>query len=138
MKTIKIGLSTKTEVEFIDITKEVRDFIARENISSGICHIFVQHTTCGIVLMEYEAGAIADMEAALRKIAPPDKNYCHNTLACDRNGHAHIRGAIIGSSVSIPIIGGSLALGIYQSIVFIDCDDTQPRERTIIVSLLER
>jgi secondary thiamine-phosphate synthase enzyme len=138
MKTTKIEVSTKAEVEFIDITKRVRDFIALENITSGICHIFAQHTTCGIVLMEHEAGAIADLEATLRKLAPPDKNYCHNTLACDRNGHAHIRGTIIGPDISIPIIDGSLALGTYQSIVFIDCDDTQPGDRTIIVSLLEK
>lgn len=132
---MEILIKTDARIKFVNLTEEVKDFVARHNINCGICHVFSQHTTCGIAIIEDESGSILDITKSVEKIAPAKQEYQHNILACDQNGHAHVRTAYIGQSKSLPIINNELALGPYQSIVAIDFDDTKPRERKIIVML---
>jgi secondary thiamine-phosphate synthase enzyme len=72
------------------------------------------------------------LSALLDRLIPAEGDYEHNRLNHDTNSHAHQRASVIGASEQVPIVDGDLALGTWQQIVLIDCDD-RPRERTVIV-----
>jgi secondary thiamine-phosphate synthase enzyme len=91
-----------------------------------------------VTTMEHEPGGIADLRATLERLVPErpdDGDYEHNRLNNDTNAHAHIRAAIVGPSVTVPLVQGELALGTWQQIVLIDFDD-RPRERTVSVQVV--
>ena len=85
--------------------------------------------------IEYEPGAVADLQALLDRLIPAGGDYRHNELNGDTNAHAHLRAAIIGPSESVPIVDGALGLGTWQQIVLLDFDD-RPRERVVSVHVL--
>ena len=85
--------------------------------------------------MEYEPGGVHDLQALLDRLIPFEGDYEHNRLNYDTNSHAHMRAAVIGPSVSVPIVDGGLALGTWQQLVLIDFDD-RPRSRTVTVQVL--
>jgi secondary thiamine-phosphate synthase enzyme len=85
--------------------------------------------------MEYEPGGVQDLRALLDRLIPSQGDYEHNRLNHDTNSHAHQRASLIGSSESVPVVGGRLALGTWQQLVLVDFDD-RPRERTVVVQVL--
>ncbi len=87
--------------------------------------MFYKHTTGSIIIGEHETGIIADLEDALEAIAPIDGEYLHHQRAVDFNGYAHIRAAIMPTSLIIPISNGNLVLGTHQEILVVD---NQPEE----------
>ena len=82
--------------------------------------IFTKHTTTGIIINENEAGLKSDILTLLNELIPKGKGYLHDRI--DNNAHAHLRAVVLGSSVTIPIKRGALALGTWQSILFVECD----------------
>jgi secondary thiamine-phosphate synthase enzyme len=96
--------------------------------------LFTPSSTSAITTIEYESGALDDLRRLLDQIAPPGADYRHNLAWGDGNGHAHLRAALLGPSLTIPVVGGSLALGTWQQPLFIDFD-TRPRQRRIVVVL---
>jgi secondary thiamine-phosphate synthase enzyme len=85
--------------------------------------------------MEFEPGGVADLRALLERLAPEGPEYAHNTLNGDDNAHAHLRASLIGPSLTVPVVAGSLALGTWQQIVLIDFDD-RPRRREVHVQVV--
>lgn len=79
-----------------------------------------QHTTGAVVLAEHEAGIVADLEDLLERMAPVNGSYLQHVREVDQNGHAHVRSIVLGTSVSLPILSGSLVLGSYQDILVVD------------------
>lgn len=128
----RLELATRGSTELIDITSEVQRVVRSKNIRSGICVIFTRHTTTGIIINENEGGLQHDIEVLLNTLVPKGKGYQHDQI--DNNAHAHLRSVLLGSSVTIPIENGSLALGTWQSIFFVECDG--PRRREVCVSIL--
>ena len=130
-----IEIKTKGETDIVDITEEVQKLFDEEALNKGLCTIFVGGATGGVTTIEYEPGVVRDIKDALEKIAPREGFYSHNTKWGDGNGVAHVRAALMKPSLSIPFSAGSLSLGTWQQIVFMDFD-TRPREREISVQFI--
>jgi secondary thiamine-phosphate synthase enzyme len=133
---MKLTLQTKGHDDFVDITDRVVAVVEQSGITEGIAVVFVPGSTAALTTMEYEEGSIEDAKAALERLAPEDADYQHHRRWGDRNGAAHIKSALIGADLVIPIEHGKLALGTWQQIVLIDFDE-RPRRREVILKLMK-
>jgi secondary thiamine-phosphate synthase enzyme len=131
-----ISLKTKADTEFVNITDRIEKIIKKSGFTEGIVNVFVRHTTAGVTIMENEEGVLLDFKLAFEKIAPVSEKYNHNEKQDDDNGSSHVRGSILGSSVSIPFKNEKMLLGTWQQVFLVDFD-THPREREIIISIIE-
>jgi len=132
-KTFRISTNGHTAV--IDITPRVAQMVGESGIQEGIANVSGRGSTLAITTIEFEPGAVADLQRALEQIAPANDNYAHNARWGDRNGYAHLRSALMGTAKSFPVSGGALCLGTWQQIVLCDFDD-RPREREITVTVV--
>ncbi len=99
-------------------------------MSSGVCHIYIPHTTAGVTINEGDDPDVArDMEAAFDRMVPRDPAYKH----CEGNSDSHIKASLVGASQSVLIEGGKLNLGRWQSIFF--CEFDGPRTRTVQIKI---
>lgn len=130
----RIGLSTRGHNDVHDLTDEVAKATAESGIRNGVACVFVPGSTAGITTIEHERGLLQDLKAFLDRVAPADIPYAHNHGG-ESNGHAHVRAAFIGPSLSVPVIEGRLGLGTWQQIVLVDFDD-RPRRREVTVQLV--
>jgi secondary thiamine-phosphate synthase enzyme len=132
-----IELQTTAETDVIDLTRDISDFLsgAAAGVADGILVIFVPGSTAGITTIEYESGAVADLKRAVERLAPRDEHYEHNLRWGDGNGYSHIRAALLGPSLSVPLHGGQLELGTWQQVVLCDFDN-RPRRRRVLLRLL--
>lgn len=128
-----IKFETKGFNDIVDITKEATDFASE--FTEGLLNVFVQGSTLSVTTIEYEEGVIEDLKNAISRIAPEDIEYIHNLKWGDGNGFSHVRSAILGPSISIPINDGLLRLGTWQQIVVIDFDN-RPRSRKVFLSIV--
>jgi len=129
----RIEIRTKESTELIDITREVKGIVSRKSVDSGVCVVFTKHTTTGIIINENEAGLKSDILKFLNDLILGGKGYMHDRI--DSNAHSHLRAVVLGSSATIPIEKGVLALGTWQSIMFVECDG--PRRREVCVEVIE-
>ncbi|WP_295616850.1 secondary thiamine-phosphate synthase enzyme YjbQ [uncultured Methanobrevibacter sp.] len=125
-------IDTSSNFQIIDITSEIvailNEISKEKRISSGIVNVFTKHSTSAIRINENEKGLLNDFEKVLKDIVKENDNYRHDFI--DNNAASHIRAFLLGSSETIPIIDGSLSLGTWQSIFFIELDG--PRRNRII------
>jgi secondary thiamine-phosphate synthase enzyme len=113
----------------------VQSAVDDAGIKNGSITVFAQGSTGAVSTAEYEPGLLEDMREAFERIAPRDRVYHHNKKwGCD-NGRSHVRAAVVGPGVTVPVLGGRLALGTWQQIVFFELD-TRPRERKIVLTLM--
>jgi secondary thiamine-phosphate synthase enzyme len=134
VKRKEIRFSTRGNADMHNLTPAVEDAVGEAGLREGTVTVFTPSSTSAITTIEYETGALDDLRRLLDRIAPSDADYRHNLAWGDGNGHAHLRAALLGPSLTIPVIGGSLALGTWQQILFIDFD-IRPRQRRILVVL---
>jgi secondary thiamine-phosphate synthase enzyme len=130
-----LRLQTPGDGEIVDITQGVVRVLAAGGVERGVVNVFAVGSTVAVTTMEYEPGGVADLRGLLERLVPSAANYEHNRLNHDTNAHAHLRAAVLGPSVSIPVVDGRLALGTWQQIVLLDFDD-RPRDRTVLVDVL--
>ncbi len=123
--------STK-RVEIIDMTQDLTDILTESKIKNGLVNIFAKHSTAGIVINENESGLVKDFQNTLESLIPKNNNYLHDRI--DNNADSHIRSFFIGSSETIPIENGSLSLGTWQSVFFVELDG--PRTRKFVVTVV--
>ena len=135
IRTGELRLSTKGNAHVVDITGAVARLVADTGEDAASVVVFVRGSTAAITTMEYEPGGVADLRDMLDRMIPAAGDYEHNRLNHDTNSHAHQRATMIGSSETIPVISGRLALGTWQQLVLIDFDD-HPRERGVVVQVL--
>lgn len=128
---MQFQLSTNERVECVDVTDRVT---AALDIDSGLCTVFVPHTTAGVVVNEDEQRLRSDFERVLNKLVPQGAGYAHDDI--DRNADAHLRAMLLGEHVTVPVEDSALALGTWQSIVFVECDG--PRDRRVSVTTIEK
>ena len=128
---MSIQVDTSERIDVVDITSRVTDTIPAE-FDRGVCTVFVPHTTAGVVVNEHETRLLSDIERTLDRLIPRDEEYDHDEI--DDNADAHLRAMLLGESVSIPIVDSDLALGTWQSILFVECDG--PRTRTLEVTMV--
>ena len=128
-------VKTSAQTDIIDITPQVTQEIARSTIQTGAVALFIPGSTAALTTIEYESGAISDLREAIERMAPEDLYYEHNERWRDGNGYSHVRSALLGPSLHIPVIDGHMTLGTWQQIVLLDFDN-KPRERRVIAQLI--
>ncbi|MDD5063193.1 MAG: secondary thiamine-phosphate synthase enzyme YjbQ [Phycisphaerae bacterium] len=136
VETKKLEFKTRGNCDIVDITKQISNAIADSGIRNGTVTVFNIGSTAGITTIEYEPGLVNhDIEAAFEKIAPQASRYEHEETWHDDNGHSHVRAALLGPSLSVPVVDSRLALGTWQQIVLVDFD-TKPRKRTVVCQII--
>lgn len=132
--TLSISVSTKGNCDIIDITNQVSSIISKNNFIEGNVLVFAGGSTAGITTIEYEPGLLKDYPKFFDRIASVNMNYEHDNTWHDGNGHSHVRAAIQGASLTVPFSKGSLLLGTWQQIVFVDFDN-RSRKREITIQI---
>jgi len=134
--TDDIELQTTGNDQILDVTSELQRAVAESGIQTGQLTAMVVGSTAALSSIEFEPGLVNhDVAAALEVLAPRDGDYEHEKTWHDDNGHSHVRACLIGPSVALPVVGGSIPLGTWQQIVILDFD-TRPRSRRIVVTVL--
>ncbi|MFB3094521.1 MAG: secondary thiamine-phosphate synthase enzyme YjbQ [Candidatus Acidiferrales bacterium] len=124
-----VKTSARTEIK--DITAEINRLIQRAGVESGLCCLYVPHTTAGILVNESADPDVAvDIGNALDRLVPRDAGYRHY----EGNADSHVKSSLVGVSETIPIEGGRLALGRWQGVFF--CEFDGPRQRQVKVKIL--
>ena len=123
-----ITVETDSRTECVDITDRVAATIPDD--ASGVCTVFSQHTTMGVVVNEAESRLLDDLTDALGELVPND-GWQHDEI--DDNADSHVRAMLVGESVTVPVESGELQLGRWQSILAVECDG--PRRRTLTVRM---
>lgn len=116
----------------VDITEQVRDFC--RDLGDGLCNVFVPHATAGIAIIETGAGSDADLVDTLERLLPRDDRYRH-AHGSPGHGADHVLPGIVSPSVTVPVTGGELLLGTWQSVVLVDLNRDNPR-RSVRLSFL--
>jgi secondary thiamine-phosphate synthase enzyme len=128
--TLLVRTSRRTELR--DVTAEIEKAVRASGCKNGICHLYVPHTTAGVLINEgYDPDVARDMEVTLDRLIPHKGDYRH----AEGNSDSHLKVALVGSSETVWIEHGRLALGQWQKIFFAEFDGPRSRElRTKIVA----
>ena len=128
MQTLTVR-TTRRE-QFVDITRQVADAVESRG-ASGLCQVFVPHTTAAVTLNENaDPDVVSDMLAKMARLVPPNEGYAH----AEGNSDAHVKASLFGSGVMVPVDAGRLRLGTWQAIYF--CEFDGPRSRTVHVQMI--
>jgi secondary thiamine-phosphate synthase enzyme len=134
--TASLALETRGNDHILDLTAEIRRIVAESGVTTGQLVAMVVGSTASLTTLEFEPGLVRhDLAAALERVAPRDGAYEHEKTWHDDNGHSHVRAAILGPSIALPIVDGDVPLGTWQQVVLVDFD-TGRRRRTVIVSIV--
>jgi len=131
----KLSLQTRGNGDTQDITGAVAGAVRESGLTSGTVTLFCPSSTSGLTTIEFEPGAVADLERVFDEIVPAGLEYRHNERWGDGNGHSHVRASLLGASLVVPFVGGALTLGTWQQIIYIDFD-IRPRRREIIAQIM--
>jgi len=127
----KFDVQTGSKEVFVDITRQVEEEVRKSDIKSGICVVYVPHTTAAVTINENADPTVRqDILMTLRKAVPDSVPYAH----AEGNSPAHVKSSLVGSSITIPIEEGKLVLGTWQGVFF--CEFDGPRRRQVYAKLL--
>src|SRR5688572_33396594 len=132
-KSQEIGTTGQGDAH--DVTSVAAGVLAGSSLSSGLATVFVVGSTAGITTIEFEPGAIADLNGLFEKLAPRRGEYRHHLRWGDDNGSSHVRAAVLGPSLTVPFADRELALGTWQQLPLLEFD-TRPRKREIVVQIV--
>ena len=132
MKTTELSIQTGRRRGLFDLTRECASFVDGEG--DGLLHVFVPHATCGIVVMELGAGSEDDFLEALDRLLPRDDRWVHRH-GSPGHGADHVVPAFVPPFASVPVVGGRLGLGTWQSIALLDTN-VDNATRTVRLSFL--
>jgi secondary thiamine-phosphate synthase enzyme len=118
-----------------DLTERVTDWLGSITATEGQVTVFVPGSTAVITTIEFESGAVRDLLEALERLAPSDRSYHHDLRWGDGNGFSHLRAALLGPSLTVPVVGGRCTIGTWQQIVLVECD-LAPRRRRVVLSFV--
>ena len=133
--TQRFEVSTKGQGDARDVTEQITAAVSASHFRSGIVTVFVVGSTAGVTTIEFEPGAIADLNGVFERLAPRDGEYRHHLRWGDDNGSSHIRAALLGPSITVPFVDGTLTLGTWQQVMLLEFD-TRPRRRDIVVQVI--
>ena len=120
-----ISIQSPSHAAFIDITSEVQRVVAESGVESGACHLFVPHTTAGLVVNEsWDPSVREDIINSLSRIVPMHGGYHHR----EGNSAAHIKACLTGNSSTLIVESGRVKLGTWQGIFFAEFDGPRNRE----------
>jgi len=137
-----ISLNTKSRIEFIDITEQIKKVVEKCGVKNGFVLVHTTHTTTALWINENEKYLLEDMKSKLEEFAPfNNNNYLHDNFSlreCSEderiNADAHLRTCLFNTNQSIPVIEGNIVLGKYQNILFIELDG--PRKRKLVIQVV--
>lgn len=135
VRTSTLSVTTRGNTDFHDITGELAKVVTGSGVKNGTATVFCASSTSAVTTIEYEPGALSDLRRLFDEIVPADREYQHNARWGDANGHSHVRAALLGASLTIPIVNGQLALGTWQQVIHVDFDN-RPRRRELLVQLM--
>jgi len=133
--TERIRLQTKGNPDLIDITDRLSKVISEAKIKNGSMTVFVVGSTAALTTFEYEPGLIQDISQLYEKLIPAEKHYAHDETWGDANGFSHLRAALQGPSLTIPVEEGKMVLGTWQQVVLAEFDN-RPRQREVVVQVI--
>lgn len=129
MNTLPIQTGAREEI--LDVTHQIQKAVSASGVERGICQIAVQHTTAGLTVNENADPAVKrDILMALDRMVPQNWPYTH----AEGNSPAHVKASLMGSSLTLIIEGGRLALGTWQGVCL--CEFDGPRQRRILIEIL--
>ena len=133
--TASITLETQGNADVHDITAMLNRAVDQSGLRSGVLTAFCPSSTSALTTIEFEPGAVQDLKRLLDEIVPSGLEYAHNARWGDGNGHSHVRAALLGASLSVPFVDGTLTLGTWQQVIHIDFD-VRPRSRELVLQLV--
>lgn len=141
IKKEKIELQTEKQIEFINVTEQVDDFVEKSGVKNGQVLVFAPHTTASIVVNHDEPMLLQDLMRILFKFAPIDERYSHDMFELTKgkksdgrsNAHSHCKNVILGCSVTVPLENGQMQLGEKQNIFFVELDGARKRDFVVQV-----
>jgi secondary thiamine-phosphate synthase enzyme len=122
-------IDTRGDAQIVDLTAEVLACVEQSGIREGTASLFVPGSTAGLTTVEYEPGVVRDVQDCFDRLAPRELDYAHEQAWHDGNGHSHVRAALLGPSLVLPIRDGRPLLGTWQQVVLIDFDNKRRRRR---------
>ncbi|MEO6436934.1 MAG: secondary thiamine-phosphate synthase enzyme YjbQ [Tepidisphaeraceae bacterium] len=135
MKRFTINVATEGNTDIVNLNPELGRQI-KDQKGDALLHLFVGGSTAALTTIEFEPGLVKhDVPAFLQRLVPDDVHYNHEATWNDDNGHAHVRAALLGPGLTVPIANGKLLTGEYQQVVLLDFD-TRPRRRVVICTLI--
>lgn len=127
----ELTIRTERRTQLLDVTAGVAKMVFDSGVLSGVCYVYVPHTTAGLIINENaDPDVAADIESSLARLVPKNANYTHS----EGNADSHIKTALVGASATIFISGGQLELGRWQGIFF--CEFDGPRTRRLRVKII--
>jgi len=135
VKSDEIRFNTEGDGTIVNLTDSIKDKVKESGVLAGTVTIFTPSATSGLTTIEYEPGLLKDLPEFFEKILPSGVSYHHDETWHDGNGFSHMRSALIGADITIPIIDGQLQLGTWQNIVFLDFDN-RARNRRVILQIM--
>ena len=132
METTTLTVETGSREVVRDLTAACRRFV--RECGDGLLHVFVPHATAGVAVLELGAGSDDDLLAALRDLLPADDRWRHRH-GSPGHGRSHVLPALVPPYASVPVLGGELALGTWQSVALVDLNVDNP-VRTVRLSFL--
>jgi len=130
MRWTQVEVPTSARIQLLDITALVAAELGKSGVKSGVCHVYMPHTTAGLTINENADPDVArDILATLARLVPATGDYRHS----EGNSDAHIKASLMGFSVMVPVIDGHLALGTWQAIYF--CEFDGPRHRHVVIGI---
>ncbi len=131
-----LSATSKKEGDIIDLTPQVAEAVTGSGIRSGLVHLFVRHSTAALTTIEYEPGVLSDLKRALSVLAPDSAKYAHDSRWGDGNGRSHVKAALVGPSLTVPVEDGRLLCGTWQQIVLLELDVNAGRERSVVCTVI--
>jgi len=125
-----LSFSTRGEIDFVDLTGKVEEVVRKSGVKNGLVHVFAPHATGILILTEFEPSLENDIRSVLERLIPKRGSYQHPS-----NAHSHLRSMLLSPDKTLPILNGHVALGTWQSLVFVETD-VYPRQRTVIVQVI--
>jgi secondary thiamine-phosphate synthase enzyme len=140
---IRVRISTRRPVEFIDITDRVEGVVREHAVRAGLLNVQSLHTTAALVVNEHEPLLLEDFAAMLGRLVPIEAPYRHDAAlapvedpaseASRANGHAHCRSLVLSSAVCLNVVSGRLHLGRWQRVFLVELDGPRERELSVLV-----
>lgn len=129
----EVEVPTRSRAQMIDVTGLASGELESSGVKSGICYVYVPHTTAGVTINENaDPDVVTDILAGLERMVPYKANYLHS----EGNSDAHIKASLMGFSVMVPVIDGRLAPGTWQGIYF--CEFDGPRRRKMLIGIEDK
>lgn len=132
METTTLTVRTGAREQVLDLTRQCRDFV--RGAGDGLLSVFVPHATAGVAILELGAGSDDDLLAALAELLPADDRWRHRH-GSPGHGRSHVLPALVPPYATVPVLGGELTLGTWQSIALVDLN-VDNAERQVRLSML--